>query len=62
MMSSNKMSLMEHSAFTSLLAMMRIFHARLANAPEHHRVSTNNKLSWNFYYSKSSQFEKSETN
>ena len=45
MMSSNKMSLMEHSAFTSLLAMMRIFHASLANAPEHHRVSTNNKLS-----------------
>ena len=27
---------------------MRIFHARLAYAPEHHRVSTNNKLSWNF--------------
>ena len=27
---------------------MRIFHARLANAPEQHRVSTNNKLSWNF--------------
>ena len=27
---------------------MRIFHARLANAPEQHRVSTNNKLSGNF--------------
>ena len=27
---------------------MRIFYARLANAPEHHKVSTNNKLNWNF--------------